>query len=58
MSLFAYHFTRRMLHEAGWPRKLGLFKGEGYDARVVDAVYTQATSTTRRHNAHWPRPVS
>src|SRR5690242_1363608 len=42
MSLFAYHFTRRLLHEAGWPRKLGLFKGEGYDARLVDAVFAQA----------------
>jgi hypothetical protein len=42
MSLFAYHFARRLLHETGWPRKLGLFKGDGYDARVVDAVFAEA----------------
>lgn len=42
MSMFAYHFGRGVLHEAGWPRKLGLFKGEGYEARVVDAVFAQA----------------
>lgn len=42
MSLFAWHFTKRVLHEAGWPRKLGRFKGEGYDARVVDAVFSEA----------------
>ena len=51
MSLFAYHFTRRLLHEAGWPRKLGMFKGEGYDARVVDAerLFLSIKSLKRLH---------
>lgn len=42
MSLFAYHFARGLLNQAGWPRKLGLFKGEGYDVVMVDEAYGQA----------------
>ena len=28
MSMLAWYFAKRVLHEAGWPRKLGRFKGE------------------------------
>jgi hypothetical protein len=40
--LLAWAFARRLLHEAGWPRKLGLFKGEGFDTTMVDVAFAQA----------------
>ena len=45
MSILAYYFASQLLGEDGWPRKLGRFKGEGYDAcdgrygfRAVDGL--------------------
>lgn len=40
--LLAWAFAKRLLHEAGWPRKLGRFKGEGYDMRMVDLAIAEA----------------
>jgi hypothetical protein len=42
MSIFAFYFAAQLLREAGWPRKLGMFKGEGYDAAMVDVVFAQS----------------
>jgi hypothetical protein len=40
--LLAWALARRLLHEAGWPRKLGLFKGVGFDAAMLDVAFEQA----------------
>jgi hypothetical protein len=42
MSIFAYFFAGNLLLEMGWPRKLGILKGEGYEAWIVDAAFAQA----------------
>jgi hypothetical protein len=42
MSIFAFYFAAHLLTDAGWPRKLGRFKGEGYDMMVADAVFDQS----------------
>ena len=42
VSIFAFYFAAQLLTEAGWPRKLGRFKGQGYDALIVDAAYAQS----------------
>jgi hypothetical protein len=42
MSIFAFYFTAQLLREAGWPRKLGRFKGVGYDTSVADAALAQS----------------
>lgn len=42
MSIFAFYFATQLLSEAGWPRKLGMFKGVGYNAEMVDAVFAQS----------------
>jgi hypothetical protein len=42
MSIFAFYFTTRLLGEAGWPRKLGRFKGEGYDTLAADTALAQS----------------
>jgi hypothetical protein len=42
MSTFALYFVERVLREAGWPRGLGLFRGKGYDAAVVDAALAES----------------
>ena len=41
MSIFAFYFVGNLLREAGWPRKLGLFKGEGYATIIADGVIDQ-----------------
>ena len=41
MSMFGYYFVELLLRDAGWPRKLILFKGEGYNTGVADAVIDQ-----------------
>ena len=42
MSIFAFYFAAHLLTDAGWPRKLGRFKGDGYDMMVADAVFDQS----------------
>jgi hypothetical protein len=42
VSIFAFYFASQLLGEAGWPRKLGRFKGVGYDATMVDLVFAQS----------------
>ena len=42
MSILAFYFASQLLGEAGWPRKLGRFKGEGYDAVMVDMAFAQS----------------
>ncbi len=42
MSIFAFYFATGLLQEAGWPRKLGRFKGVGYDATMVDLAFAQS----------------
>lgn len=42
MSIFAFYFATQLLRQAGWPRKLGMFKGVGYDAVMVDAAFAQS----------------
>lgn len=42
MSIFAFYFATGLLQEAGWPRKLGRFKGVGYDAAMVDLAFAQS----------------
>jgi hypothetical protein len=42
MSIFAFYFAQQLLSEAGWPRKLGILKGEGYDAAMVDAAFAES----------------
>jgi hypothetical protein len=42
MSQFVYYFAFELLREAGWPRKLGRFKGEGYDAPAVGSAFERS----------------
>lgn len=41
MSIFGYYFVKSLLRAAGWPRKQGLFKREGYDTAIMDAAIDQ-----------------
>lgn len=41
LSIFGFYFVGSLLREAGWPRKQGLFKGEGYDTLIADAAIDQ-----------------
>ena len=43
MSTFALYFASQLLTEAGWPRRLGIFKKSvGYDTWLVDSAYAQS----------------
>jgi len=42
VSIFAFYFSSGLLSEMGWPRKLGRFKGVGYDATMVDLVFARS----------------
>ena len=55
MSIFALYFATQLLREVGWPRKLGMFKGEGYDAVVADAVLAQSIDWGAAIGAGRPR---
>jgi hypothetical protein len=55
MSIFAFYFTTQLLREGGWPRKLGRFKGEGYDTTVVDAAFAQSIDWGAALGAGRPR---
>jgi hypothetical protein len=41
MSIFGFYFVGNLLREAGWPRKLGLFRGEGIATDITDAAIDQ-----------------
>ena len=36
MSIFGHYFVGSLVRRAGWPRKLGLFRGEGIATAVTD----------------------
>lgn len=55
MSIFAFYFASNLLRLSGWPRKLGRFKGEGYDATMVDLVWGQAIDWGAALGAARPR---
>src|SRR6478736_1164029 len=55
MSTFAFYFTTQLLREAGWPRKLVRFKGEGYDTTVVDFAFAQSIDWGAALGARRPR---
>jgi hypothetical protein len=55
MSIFAFYFASNLLLEMGWPRKLGRFKGMGYDAIIVDAAYAQSIDWGASLGAGRPR---
>jgi len=55
MSIFAFYFTVQLLREAGWPRKLGMFKGEGYDTLIVDTAVAQSIDWGAALGAGHPR---
>jgi hypothetical protein len=38
MSIFGFYFVGSLLGEMKWPRKLGMFKGDGYDTFIVDST--------------------
>lgn len=42
MSIFGFYYVTKLLHEAGWPRKQGILRGQSYDALLVDAAIAQA----------------
>jgi hypothetical protein len=42
MSIFTFYFATQLMGEAGWPRKLGMFKGVGYDTLLADAALAQS----------------
>lgn len=41
MSILGFHFVSSLLREAGWPRKRGMFKGDGIDTIITDAAIDQ-----------------
>ena len=55
MSMFGYYFVELLLRDAGWPRKLILFKGEGYHTGVADAVIDQMSIGRPRSVLDVPR---
>lgn len=55
MSMFAVYFAAQLLREAGWPRKLGRFKGVGYDAVVADLAFAQSIEWGAALGAGRPR---
>lgn len=55
MSIFAFYFTTQLLSEAGWPRKLGRFKGAGYDVEIAEAAYAQSIDWGAAVGAGCPR---
>jgi hypothetical protein len=55
MSLFACYFATNLLGEMGWPRKLGVFKGEGYDAEIADRAFAASIDWGAALGAGRPR---
>jgi hypothetical protein len=55
MSIFAFYFAAQLLQEAGWPRKLGMFKSEGYDTSIVESAYAQSIDWGAALGAGRPR---
>jgi hypothetical protein len=55
MSIFAFYFATQLLREAGWPRKLGRFKGVGYDALIAENAYAQSIDWGAALGAGRPR---
>ena len=55
MSIFAFYFASQLLREAGGPRKLGMFKGEGFDTLIVDSFLAQSIDWGAALGAGRPR---
>jgi hypothetical protein len=55
MSIFGFYFVSSLLREMGWPRKQGLFKGQGFDTLVVDATIDQMIDWAAALGAGHPR---
>jgi hypothetical protein len=55
MSILGFYFVSSLLREAGWPRKQGLFKGEGFDTFIVDATIDQMVDWAAALGAGRPR---
>jgi hypothetical protein len=55
MSNFALYFASGLLRELGWPRRLGMFKREGYDASIVDDAVAQSIDWGAALGAGRPR---
>jgi len=41
MSMFGFYHVVCVLRHAGWPRKLGFLKGDGYDTLIADQAIIQ-----------------
>jgi hypothetical protein len=55
MSIFGIYFAMQLLREMGWPRKLGMFKGEGYDTFIADSAVAQSIDWGAALGAGRPR---
>ncbi len=55
MSIFAWYFASQLLSKLGWPRKLGRFKGQAYDAVMVDMAFAQSMDCAAGLGAGRPR---
>ena len=53
--MFSYYFITRLLQEAGWPRKQGMFRGEAYDTDMVDLAVGQSHEWAAALGAGRPR---
>jgi hypothetical protein len=54
-SVLALYFASGLLAEMGWPRKLGMFKGEGYDTSLADMAVGNAIDWGAALGAGRPR---
>jgi hypothetical protein len=55
MSIIGFYFAAQLLREAGWPRKRGMFKGQGYDATTADLALAQSIDWGAALGAGRPR---
>ena len=53
--MFARYFADGVMGQAGWPRKVGLFKGKGYNAMMVDVALAQSMEWGAALGAGRPR---
>jgi hypothetical protein len=55
MSILGHYFVGAFLRHMGWPRKLGLLRGEGYDTTIVDGAVAQMVDWAATLGATRPR---
>jgi hypothetical protein len=55
VSIFAQYFAIQLLGHMGWPRKLGRFKGEGYETAIADLAIAQSIDWGASIGAGHPR---